>query len=162
MSDRVESRVSNDAVSAAEVTLRLLARLPAPVGLEERVHAGLRAAPRRTRVLAWPASRSGEWMRAAAAAAIVCVVAGGGWGIYMRVQPGQIGPGIGGPRLAAPGGFTEGGAVRRPQTLVGPTVSVPVGAQTTTKTKAPVKPAVTAAGAKSAAGNKTGAVPAAQ
>jgi hypothetical protein len=161
MSDRVEYGSQKDVVSAAEVTLRLIARLPAPEGLEERVHAGLRAAPRRARVLAWP--MAGEWMRAAAAAAIVCVVAGGGWGIYARVQPGQVAPpGMGGPRLAAPGGFTEGGAVRRPQTLVGPTVSAPAGPQTTTKTKAPVKPAVTAAEAKSAAGNKTGVAPAAQ
>ena len=159
MSDRVENGSSNNAVSAAEVTLRLIARLPAPEGLEDRVHAGLRAAPRRARVLAWPASRSGEWMRAAAAAAIVCVVAGGGWGIYARVQPGQGVPGMGGPRLAAPGGFTEGGAVRRPQTLVGPTVSAPAGPQTATKTKAPVKPAVSAAGAKSAAAGKVAITP---
>lgn len=159
MSDRVESGFSNDAVSAAEVTLRLIARLPAPDGLEERVHAGLRAAPRRARVLAWPASMTGEWMRAAAAAAIVCVVAGGGWGIYLRVQPGQIVPGMGGPRLAVPGGFTEGGAVRRPQTLVGPMVTAPAGPQTVTKTKAPVKPVVTAAGAKSAAAGKVAITP---
>ena len=155
MSERVESRVSNDAVSAAEVTLRMLARLPAPEGLEERVHAGLRAAPRRARVLAWPAPMTGEWMRAAAAAAIVCVVAGGGWGIYARVQPGQVTPGMGGTRLAAPGGFTEGGAVRRPQRLVGPTVSAPTGANapaaSATKTKAPIKPAA-------ATGAKTGTV----
>ena len=139
MSDRVESGFSNDAVSAAEVTLQLIARLPAPDGLEERVHAGLRAAPRRARVLAWPASMTGEWMRAAAAAAIVCVVAGGGWGIYLRVQPGQVVPGMGGPRLPAPGGFTESGAVRRPQTLVGPTVSAPV-TGVAPKTKTPSRP----------------------
>jgi hypothetical protein len=134
-----------DAVSAAEVTLRLIAQLPAPVGLEERMQAGLRAAPRQARVLAWPSSMAGEWMRAAAAAAIVCVVAGGGWGIYLRVQPGQVAPGMVGPSLAAPGGFTEGGAVRRPQTLTGPAVVAHPATNTVAKPKTPVKPSATAA-----------------
>ena len=133
-----------DTPSPAEVTLRLIASLPAPQGLEDRVQASLRAglhsAPRSGRVLAWPARfpLSGEWMRAAAAAAIVCVVAGGGYGIYSRVQPAQPAQGVAGPRMAAPGGFSEGGAVRRPQTLQGPVVkqqAVP----TSPKTKAPVK-----------------------
>ncbi len=115
--------------SPAEETLRLIARLPAPEGLEDRVQAGLRTAPRRARILSWPGTvpLTAGWLRAAAAAAIVFVVAGGGWGIYSRVEPGQAGRGVAGPRLdgprlSAPGGFTEGGAVRRPQTLVGPIV----------------------------------------
>jgi hypothetical protein len=131
LSDSVQNGFSNDSgVSEAEETLRLIARLPAPEGLEDRVHAGLLAAPRAGRVIAWPASNTwaGGWMRSAAAAAIACVIAGGGWGIYSRVQPGQSGQsvtGIAGPRVGAPGGFSQGGAVRRPQTLVGPMVTHP-------------------------------------
>jgi hypothetical protein len=149
MSDRVNSRESNgagsDAVSAAEATLRLLARLPVPEGLEYRTHARLRSTPPQQRVLKWPLPVAGEWMRAAAAAAIVCVVAGGGWGVFLRVHPGQALPGMSGPSLAVPvpGGFTEGGAVRRPQTLAGPTVAEPRAANTAPKPKAPSKSSLT-------------------
>jgi hypothetical protein len=77
------------AADAAEATLRLIARLPAPDGLEDRVMAGLKTAPRTARVLVWPSlfQPTTGWMRGAAAAAIVFVVAGGGWGIYSYVQP---------------------------------------------------------------------------
>jgi hypothetical protein len=138
----------NSGASEAEATLRLIASLPAPEGLEDRVHVALNAAPRRSRVLAWPVAPAGEWLRAAAAAAIVFVVAGGGWGIYAHVQPGHAVQGIAGPRLSAPGGFSEGGAVRRPQTLVGPTLAVPAAA-VTPKPKVPARPSPnTAPGAK--------------
>jgi len=76
------SGVEREAASgSAEVTLRLIARLPAPEGLEDRVMAGLKTAPRAARVLHWPAvlQPATSWMRGAAAAAIVFVVAGGGW-----------------------------------------------------------------------------------
>jgi hypothetical protein len=153
---------SNDSgVGEAEKTLRLIARLPAPQGLEDRVQAGLRTAPRRARVLAWPGilPQASGWLHAAAAAAIVFVVAGGGWGIYSRVQPGQPAHGLAGPRIAAPGGFTEGGAVRRPQTLVGPVVGPAVTHTATAvapKPKAPAKPAATTRpGTKSTAAGKT-------
>jgi len=128
----------------AEQTLRLIASLPAPKGLEDRVNAGLRAAPHRARVLAWPQpfSPASGWLRAAAAAAIVFVVAGGGWGIYSRVQPSQPTAGAAVPHVGAPGGFSEGGAVRRPQTLVGPLVTAPVQAATPKPTN-PTKPATT-------------------
>jgi len=96
MNDPSEKGFSRDAAGGngrgeAEATLRLIARLPAPEGLEERVRASLRAAPRRGRILAWPAAFRPEsgWMRAAAAAAIVFVVAGGGWGVYSRVEQRQ-------------------------------------------------------------------------
>ena len=150
--------------SPAEVTLRLIASLPAPEGLEDRVHAGLRSAPRSARVLAWPARFpvSGEWVRAAAAAAIVCVVAGGGYGIYSRVSPGQPAQGFAGPRIVAPGGFSEGGAVRRPQTLQGPVVVTHPAAITTPKPKVPVKAAATpTTKVRSIAASKTAASPAA-
>jgi hypothetical protein len=151
---------SNDSgLSEAEVTLRLIASLPAPEGLAERVQAGLNAAPRRARVLAWPVAPAGEWLRAAAAAAIVFVVAGGGWGIYAHVQPGQAVPGVSGPRLGTGGGFSESGAVRRPQTLVGPTVKTPPAA-VTPKLKTPTKTGATTASTAKATAAKTATHPA--
>jgi len=113
--------------STGEDTLRLIAGLPAPAGLEDRVQAGLRAAPAKARILHWPTALlpsrglAGSWMRSAAAAAIVVVVAGGGWGIYSRVQPSQparvvVMP----PRVGTGGGFSNAGAMRTPQTLNGP------------------------------------------
>lgn len=118
------SRSSNEPrTSDAEQTLRLIARLPLPDGLEHRVHDRLRAAPRQARVLAWPtASHASGWARGVAAAAIVLVVAGGSWGVYSRVAPGQPMKGVSGPHIAGPGEFTTGGVVRRPQTLQGPVV----------------------------------------
>ena len=75
---------SDSGRDCGEATLRLIAGLPAPAGLEERVHRALRAAPRESqgagRVLAWPARfrakavLESNWMRATAAAAIVFVV----------------------------------------------------------------------------------------
>jgi hypothetical protein len=113
-----------------EESLRVIARLPAPEGLEERVIAGMRAgAGRRARILEFPAAlrpRS-NWMRSAAAAAIVFVVAGGGWGVYSRVQKPQAAKVITMPvRVAAPGGFSNAGAMRTPNTLNGPVVPIPV------------------------------------
>jgi hypothetical protein len=113
---------SGETQETGEATLRLIASLPAPAGLEERVHAALRRAPRGGRVLAWPSISQSGWMRTAAAAAIVFVVAGGGWGVYTRVEQGQpakviVMP----PRMAGPGGFSSAGAMRTPQTLTRPT-----------------------------------------
>jgi hypothetical protein len=121
-----------------ENTLRLIAHLSAPEGLEERVEVGLRAAPRtasgNARILAWlEALRPARgWMRSslarsAAAAAIVAVVVGGGWGVYSRVQLNQPARVIAVPqRGSAPGGFSSAGAMRTPQTLNGPMVVLPV------------------------------------
>ena len=117
------SNASGSTQETGEETLRLIASLPAPAGLEERVHAALRAAPRGGRVLAWPTAlrpQSG-WMRTAAAAAIVFVIAGGGWGVYTRVEQNQpakviVMP----PRVVTPGGFSGAGAMRTPDTLPGP------------------------------------------
>ena len=112
-----------------EDTLRLIAGLPAPAGLEERVRKALQAAPRSGRVLAWPARlraksvMESNWMRAAAAAAIVFVVVGGGWGVYSRVQPGPAGKVIVMPqRMPSSGGFSGAGAIRTPETLPGPKI----------------------------------------
>ncbi len=156
-----------DHSSPVEETLRLVASLPAPADLEDRVHAALRAAPRRGRVLAWPRALRPEssWMRAAAAAAIVFVVAGGGWGVYTRVERNQpakviVMP----PRLPATGGFSGAGAVRAPQTLPGPTVTEPPKASPA-QPKRPKKPAARlkspgAGGNQPAASGKTAAQPA--
>jgi hypothetical protein len=112
--------------SYAEETLRLVAKLPAPAGLENRVHKALRSAPRGGQVLGWPSSRepAGGWLRAAAAAAIVFVVTGGGWGVYSHVQ--QPMKAISMPaHLASPGSFSSAGAIRTPQTLNGPVLTHP-------------------------------------
>jgi len=119
-----------------DVTLRLIATVPAPEGLADRVHDRLRSAPRAARILQWPANFRTEssWMRSAAAAAIAFVVVGGGWGVYSRVQPNKViaMP----PHVAAPGGFSNAGAMRTPQTVNGPVLEHPANASA-----APVTPA---------------------
>jgi len=119
-----------------EDTLRLIATLPAPDGLADRVKAGLRSAPRAGRILIWPGPLLPVrgWMytnvaRGAAAAAIVCVVAGGGWRIYSRVQ--QSSPSadvivMPAPAVPVQGRFTESNAPRRPNTLDGPQLTHPI------------------------------------
>jgi hypothetical protein len=134
----------------AEATLRLIARLPAPSGLEDRVYAALAAHPRSARILSFPAPHrpASEWMRAAAAAAIVFVVAGGGWGIYTHVQPAQAGkaaimPHPAMPHTAQGSGFSNAGAMRTPQLINGPVVVHPADvAHTASATQlVPVSPA---------------------
>jgi hypothetical protein len=107
----------------ADTTLRLIAGLPAPEGLAERVKDGMRpGAARRGRVLAWPISgRDGyAWLRGAAAAAIVGVVTGGAWWISAKT------PATGGSAVATPvhvrqaGGFSNANAMHTPDTLKGP------------------------------------------
>lgn len=121
----------------AEKTLRLIASLPAPEGLEDRMNAGLQEFSRSGRVLHWPTSMRprGGWMnntmmRSAAAAAIVFVVVGGGWGVYSHVQPAQSPKVIAMPRVSAPGGFQSAGAMRTPQTLDRPVLKHPLNAAT--------------------------------
>jgi hypothetical protein len=131
---------------SGEETLRLIARLPAPDGLEERVRKALREAPRTGRVLAWPArfgsvvAMESGWVRAAAAAAIVFVVVGGGWGVYSRVQPGQHGnlivmP----PQTSVSRGLQGAGAMRTPQTLPGPAAPKPLKKPPAPKKAAPIQ-----------------------
>jgi hypothetical protein len=149
---------------SADETLRIVAGLPAPSGLEDRVRAALHHAQiddnqrqpdgsgvnRRGRVLAWPSALKPQtgWMRTAAAAAIVFVVAGGGWGVYTRVEQNRpaakilVMP----PRLGAPGGFSPVGAVRTPETLTGPKV-IPVTPVTAAQAKSAKNAAPKAAGA---------------
>jgi hypothetical protein len=130
-----QNRIDGRAASGGfESTLRLIANLPTPEGLAERVQAGLRAAPAvgRARILAWPAAlrlENGSWQsslaRSAAAAAIAAMVAGGGWSVCSRVQLNQAQKGIALPRVAMPSGFSSAGAMRTPQTLNGPVVARP-------------------------------------
>jgi hypothetical protein len=154
-----------------EETLRLLASLPAPDGLAERVQASLQArGAAKARILRWPARLGlGQlWMqsgqmhglkRGLAAAAIVVMVAGGGWGVYSRVRPSQPARGIALPHVGAPGGFAGAGAMRTPQTLNAPAVAHPVVAAPQT----PVAPAKQTAHrrGKSALANKLPVAPAA-
>jgi hypothetical protein len=161
---------------SAEETLRVVAGLPAPAGLEDRMRAAIHLARnenfqrqenssgpngpgpnvygnvRRGRVLAWPSALKPQagWMRTAAAAAIVFVVAGGGWGVYTRVEQNRpakilVMP----PRIGAPGGFSGAGAVRTPETLTRPTVSVAAKPAVSTAIK-PATPATVTAQGKSA------------
>jgi hypothetical protein len=135
--------------SPAEETLRLIARLSAPEGLENRVQAGLRAKSTvqgRAPILQWPMALRLDhaWMqsslaRAVAAAAIVAVVVGGGWGVISRVQPAQPARAIATPpRISAPGSFSSAGAMRTPQTLNGPIVEPPAIAHPPTVTTPPI------------------------
>jgi len=123
---------TNTGALAAEDTLRLIATLPAPEGLEDRVKAGLRSAPRRGTVIAWPFSATGNWthssgMKAAAAAAIVLAIAGGGWGVYSHIQVAPVPSAFIEPPLPnGAGRFSTAGAVHVPQTVQGPVIAVPV------------------------------------
>jgi hypothetical protein len=122
-----------DLSRSGEDTLRLIASLPAPEGLADRMHEGLRHAPT-ARVLHWngPLRPSANWMqstmaRGVAAAAIVCVVAGGGWRIYSRVQPAPAAKVLAIPPLVTQGGgLSPSNAKRVPDTLIGPVLTHPV------------------------------------
>ena len=145
-------------LSPAEQTLRLIANLPAPPGLAERVQAKLRTAPESASVLHWPASgRSmGGWMhsaafRGAAAAAIVCVVAGGGWRIYSHVQPAPTARVIVMPaRIGSSSGFSSAGAMRMPDPMKAP-VHAHAAATNSAQSQAVKLPAKSARRAKAAA-----------
>ena len=121
------------AVANAERSLRLIASLPAPLGIEDRVKAGLRETPIHTGVIAWPlSSQNGSgwsqisYLRAAAAAAIVFVVAGGGWGVHARFRPAPAPTADAVPqRIEGGGGLSAAGAKRTPNTVEGPKIAVP-------------------------------------
>jgi hypothetical protein len=115
--------------ASSEDTLRLIARIPAPEGLVDRVRAGLRDSSHGGRVLPWraPLRPAGGWIhgkmaRGAAAAMIVSVVAGGGWTIYSRVTPASTAKVVTMPQPVGSGGggFAPAGAKRVPETLQGP------------------------------------------
>lgn len=125
MSSSIEDRSAG--ALAAEETLRLVAMLPAPKGLENRLKAELRSAPRQARVIAWPFAPAQGWMRGAAAAAIVLAVAGGGWGVYSHIQVAPLPAAAVEQQLPnGAGAFSTAGAKHVPQTVEGPTVAAPV------------------------------------
>jgi hypothetical protein len=141
---KITDSVPGGPAGAGDETLRLIASLPAPAGLEDRVHTALRAPSRQARVLAWPKRLNPQsgWMRTAAAAAIVFVVVGGGWGVYTRVEHNQPAKVIVMPlHMPAAGSFSSAGAMRTPQTLPGPVVPHPSTAPAAQlkKNKKPVK-----------------------
>jgi hypothetical protein len=117
----------------AEETLRLIASLPAPEGIEDRVKSGLRVAPHQAGVISWPLSSADgarrtrvQAMRAAVAAAIVFVVAGGGWEVYSHFRLAPAPTAVAAPqRIDGAGGLSAAGAKRTPRTLEGPVVVVP-------------------------------------
>jgi hypothetical protein len=125
----------------AETTLRLIAALPAPEGLEERVktalHQSVHQTPQSRSLLHWPRTdwmqtQMQSWARTAAAAAIVFVVIGGGWEIYARVQPAPQPNAIALPPQPtsghAHGGFASANAIRKPRTLDGTALTHPLAA----------------------------------
>jgi hypothetical protein len=130
---------------AAEHTLRLIASLPSPAGLEDRVQASLQRARRTSRVLPWPSSAraASGWMRGAAAAAIVFVVAGGGWGVYSRVQKPEAAKLTVIPHPQTSGEFSNAGAMRTPTTLDAPVLAHPMAVPA--QAASPAKPPVNAA-----------------
>jgi hypothetical protein len=121
----------------AEETLRLIAALPAPEGIEERVKAGVHAGERRTSVISWPEKKTG-WtqvsaLRAAAAAAIVFVVAGGGWSVYSHIRVAPAPTAIAAPQPIEGGeGMSAAAARRTPKTVDGPVVVAPENTKQTT------------------------------
>lgn len=121
----------NAGVVDAERTLRLIASLPAPDGIEDRVKSGLRGTPIQTGVIGWPLSpnRAGwaqiSYLRAAAAAAIVLMVAGGGWGVYAHFGQAPSPDANVVPQRIDGGGFSSAQARRTPKTVEGPTIVVP-------------------------------------
>ncbi len=130
MNSSQNQRVKTGTADSGEETLRVIANLPPPDGLVDRVQTRLRTAPRAGRVLSWPrAFAPGGWgygrvVRGAAAAAIVCVVAGGGWRIYSHVQPGPSARVIVMPTPAEPTrGFSIGGSVHTPDPMRGPVLT---------------------------------------
>ena len=132
------------AAGVAEETLRVIANLPAPDGLVDRVQTRLRTAPRSARVLSWPmVFAPGGWVygpavRGVAAAAIVCVVAGGGWRIYSHVQPAASARMITMPAPASTGrGFSTAGSVYTPDPRPEPTHAVDAAAAPSMKPNLP-------------------------
>jgi hypothetical protein len=142
----VEVNVSRGPASEAEKTLHLVASLPAPEGLADRVQEGLKQA-HRGRLLEWPmALMPGGWMsapvlRGAAAAAIVCIVAGGGWRIYSHVQTPAAPTAhvvVMPARVGTQGAFSNAGAMRTPDTLAKPVLTHSMAPQAATPQAKPL------------------------
>jgi hypothetical protein len=141
--DRFDSRAT---ALLAEETLRIIATLPVPAGLEGRMKAGLRSAPRHGMLMAWPFSPAGGWMhtaamRAAAAASIVLAVAGGGWGVFSHNQIAPVPSALVEPQWPnGAGRFSTAGAMHVPQTVEGPVLAAPVSDRQKQETKGTQSP----------------------
>lgn len=129
-----DPRNSSGERTEAEETLRLLATLPPPEGMTDRVHRRLaeeKSTPRRRWVL-WMASPR---LQFAGAAVAVAALATGGWTLYQSNRSQPLVPGVHAP---AQGSFSTGGAVRQPPTLtpmhVPPAPKKKPAAQSTAKT----------------------------
>lgn len=137
MNSSTEDGVGGRSAMDSEATLRLIATLPAPDGIEDRMKAGLKAAmrtaPRQGSVIHWPQRLpdGARWshlygMRSAAAAAIVLVVAGGGWEVYSHIRVAPQPAAIAVPEsIGGTSGLSAAGAMRTPRTVEGPVVAVP-------------------------------------
>jgi hypothetical protein len=127
--ENAPAQINLSATGEAECTLRAIAGLPAPEGLETRVKAALQRMPahgKAATLLDWPAGAHSTWLhstlaRSAAAAAIMCVVVGGSWGVYQHVQPRVATIAL--PHVGASGGFSSANAMRTPKTLDGPVLT---------------------------------------
>jgi len=110
--------------SQAEKTLRLLAELPPPANLTDRVHRRLameEALPERRGF--WSLWMPAQRLQYAAAALLVVAVAGSTWSVYRGHPPAGVKPGAHTqaapvlPPAASAGGFGSAGAERVPPTL---------------------------------------------
>lgn len=145
MSERLRNELPNGSENQADATLRLIASLPAPEGLADRLHGKLRDGS--GRVLSWPMRRTGGggfqgWLRGAAAAAIVCVVAGGAWGVYSRSAQAPAANAVAVPVRVHPAtGFSSANAIKTPDTLKGAVLTHHAQAGKMQKDKSAKKPA---------------------
>jgi hypothetical protein len=132
MNSPSQNGMPGDAGRSGEDTLRLIAGIPAPEGLTDRVRTRLRTAPRTAGLIPWPIAGTMAFrihspaFRTAAAAAIVGIVGGGGWQIFSHVQNAPSANAVVQPaRIGNSGGFSNAGAMRTPDTLDRPVLKDP-------------------------------------
>jgi hypothetical protein len=117
--DFYQSDTHHESGSEAEETLRLLARLPAPEGLNDRIHSRLEMTtrPARRSFLAsiWSLWMPAQRLQFAGAALLVLAVAGSTWSVYHTSnRAGNVTPV---PPAGPSTSFGSAGAERVPQTL---------------------------------------------
>jgi hypothetical protein len=111
----VESKIA--ALREADQTLRMMAKLPPPEGLADRVHVRLRsqqAGLESNRKRSWFALLAGPRWQFATMALVFAALAGGGWNVY-RLNHSQVL--VAPPHQAAPGGFDSSHEMHVPPTL---------------------------------------------
>jgi hypothetical protein len=102
-------------------TLRLLAEMPAPAGLEDRVHRRISAAheARKQRSF-WSLWKPAQRLQFAGAAVLMVVIGASSWTVFrgrvVTETPGQPAPASPAP-VSPAGGFAPAGAERRPSTV---------------------------------------------